>query len=73
MTVETNNYMIVIATFCDWLKHLTPVFNQQDAEQKPIALRMDDFSCVLNKLQVITRNSNWFIAWFVPVVIGHSN
>lgn len=34
---------------------------------------MDDFSHALSKLQVITRNSNWFIAWFAPAVIRHSN
>ena len=31
------------------------------------------FSRALSKLQVIARNSDWFIALFAPVVIGRSN
>ena len=31
-----------------------------------------DFSRALNKLQVIARNCDWFIALFSPVVIGRS-
>ena len=34
---------------------------------------MSDFSRPLSKLQVIARNSDWFIAMFAPVVIGRSN
>ena len=30
----------------------------------------NDFSRALSKLQVITRNSDWLIALFSPVVIG---
>jgi len=31
------------------------------------------FSRPLSKLQIIARNSDWFIALFAPVVIGRSN
>ena len=72
MTVESNNYMILIAMLCDWPKDLS---NKQDAKQKPIILQSVWMISphALSKLQVITRNCNWFIAWFAPAVIGHSN
>ena len=44
------------------------IFSHWDA--KPTALCTHDLSRVLNKLQVITGNSNWFIALFARVVIG---
>ena len=72
MTVESN-YMIAIATLSDWLKSLTPVFIQLEAKPKPIAHSTRDFSRALSELQVIARNSDWFIALFAPVVIGGSN
>ena len=34
---------------------------------------MRDFPRALSELQVIARNCNWFIALFVPVVIGRSS
>ena len=34
---------------------------------------MRDFSCALDKLQVITRNSDWFIVLFAHVLIGRSD
>ena len=37
-----------------------------------MALCTRAFSRALSKLQVIARNSDWFIALFVPVVIGRS-
>jgi len=43
-------------------------FSHWDA--KPTALCTHDLSRVLSKLQVITVNSNWFIALFARVVIG---
>ena len=71
MTVETN---YAIATLNDiYLKSLASVFNQREAQPKPIALRKHDFSRALSKLQVYARNSDWFIAMFAPVVIGRSN
>ena len=42
-------------------------FNQGKVKPKAI-----DFSRVLSKLQVIVRNSDWFIALFAPVLIGSS-
>jgi len=32
-----------------------------------------DFSRALSEFQVIARNSDWFMALFVPVVIGRSD
>ena len=43
-------------------------FSHWDA--KPTALCKHDLSRVLSKFQVITGNSNWFIALFARVVIG---
>ena len=34
---------------------------------------MRDFSRALSELQVIAKNSDWFIALFAPFVIGQSN
>jgi len=45
--------------------------NQNQAHW-PMASRRD-FSRALNKLQLIARNSDWFIALFVLVGIGQSN
>ena len=72
MTVE-RNYVIAIATLSDWLKRLAPVFNQWDAKPKPIAPCTRDFSRASSELLVIASNCDWFMALFVPVVIGPSN
>ena len=64
--------MIAITTRGDWLKNLTPFVYQWEAKPKPIAPCTRDFSRALSKLQVIARNSDWFIALFAPVVVGHS-
>ena len=58
MTVESN-YVIAIATLSDWLKRVAPVFQPMRSKT--------------SELQVIARNCDWFIALFVPVVIGRSN
>ena len=55
------------------LKKSCQFFNQWEAKSKPIAPWTRDFSRALSKLQVIARNSDWFIALFAPVVIGRSN
>lgn len=47
----------------DWLRNLTPLFNQREAKPKPIAL---------SKLKVIAMNFDWLIALFALVVIGVS-
>ena len=74
MIVESN-YAIAIATPSDWLKKLAPVFqkNQWEVKPKSVAPRTRDFSRALSKLQIIARNCDWFIALFVPVVIGQNN
>ena len=49
-------------------------FNQWEAKPKPkpIAPCTRDFSRASSEWQVIARNCDWFIAPFVPVVIGRS-
>ena len=44
----------------------------QNQNQSHLAFTRD-FSHALNKLQVMARNSHWFIALFAPLVIGRSN
>ena len=55
------------------LKQLRQFFNQWEAKAKLIAPCTLDFSRASGELQVIARNCDWFIALFVPVVIGRSN
>lgn len=45
-------------------------FNQREAEAKPIAPGMRDFSGALTKLQVHATHSDWFIALFAHAVTG---
>ena len=49
---------------------LAIVFNQWEAKPKPIAPCTRDFSRASSELQVIPRNCDWFMALFVPVMIG---
>ena len=56
------------------LKESRQFFNQWESKLKPIiAPCTRDFSRVSRGLQVIARNCDWFMALFVPVVIGLSN
>ena len=55
------------------LKDSRQFFNQWESKPKPIAPRTRDFSRASSELQVIARNSDWFIALSDPVVIGRSN
>ena len=68
MTVESN-YVIAIATLSDWLKRLAPVFNQWEVKPEPIAPCTRDFSRASRELQLIARNSDWFMALFCAFVI----
>ena len=68
MAVESN-YASAIATLSDWGEF----FSQLEAKPKPITTCTRDFFRAFSKLQVIARNSDWFIALFAPVVIGQSN
>ena len=72
MTVESN-FAIAIATHSDYLENFAQVFSQREAKQKPIVLFTRDFSRALSKWQVISRNSDWFMALFASVVIGRSS
>ena len=55
------------------LKDSRQFFNQCEVKPKPIAPCTRDFSRASSELQVIARNFYWFMALFVPVVIGQSN
>ena len=72
MTVESN-YVIAIATLSDWPKRLAPVFQPMRSKTKTIRTMYTSFFPRFEELQVIARNSDWFIALFAPVVIGRSN
>ena len=54
------------------LKDSRQFFSQWEAKLKPIAPCTRDFSRASSELQVISRNCDWFIALFAPVVIGRS-
>ena len=64
MTVGSN-YVIAIVTLSDWLKRLALVFQPMRSKTKT--------NRVASELEVISRNCDWFIALFAPVVIGRSN
>ena len=72
MTVESN-YVIAIAMLSDWHKRVVPVFQPMRSKTKINGTVYCDFSHTLRELQLIARNRDWFIALFVPVVIGQSN
>ena len=74
MTVESNHVLRLLRLVIG-LKdlELRQFFNQWEAKPKPIAPCTRDFSRASSKLQVIARNCDWFMALFVPVVIGRSN
>ena len=74
MTVESN-YAIAIATLSDWLKNIAPIFQSMRSKTKIKINRSLEarLSRASSKLQVIVRNSDWFIALFAPVVIGWSD
>lgn len=59
-----SSFTIAIGKVCDSLKNLAPV--QREVNPKPIARCTRDFSRALRKVQVIVRNSNWFIALLEP-------
>ena len=50
------------------LKISCQLFNQWETPPNPIAPCTLDFSRALSRLQVIVRNSDWFISLFAPVV-----
>ena len=67
-TVE-NDYAIVIAMLSDWLKTLSGFQPMRSKAKTNRTL----YALWAIQLQVIARNSDWFIALFAPVVIGRSN
>ena len=73
LTVESD-YEIVIATLGDWLTNPATVFQRTRGKtNSPIALWTRGFSRALSKLQVIPRNSQWFIALFAEFAISPRN
>ena len=73
MTVKRNS-TIMIATLTDWLINVAPVFQLMRSKtnrSSPESARL--FSRALSKLQVIARNSDWFITLFATVGIGRRN
>ena len=62
-----------IATFSDWLKNFAPVFQPMRSKPKIITPCWRDFFRALSKLREIASNSDRFIAFSAPVVIGRSN
>ena len=50
----------------------TSIKTRAGLNYKPIAPCTRDFSRALSKFQIIARNCDWFIALFVPVVIGRA-
>ena len=55
------------------LKDSRQFFSQWEAKPKPIAPCTGNFFRASGKLQVISRNSDWFMALFASVVIGRSS
>ena len=70
---DESNYLIAIATLSYRRKRVAPVFQPMRSKPKPIAPCTHDFFRASSELQVIARNCDWFIALFVPVVIGRRN
>ena len=70
MTAEVNRRLQLLRLVIG-LKDSRQFFNQSEAKPKPIAPRTRDSSRALSELQVVARY--WFIALFVPVLIGRSN
>ena len=66
MTVESS-YVIAIATDSRQFS------NQWEAKLKAIVLCTRDFSRAFSDIEVIARNSDWFVTLSAPVVIGRSN
>ena len=74
MTVE-NNYAIAIATLSDWLKRLVLVFQPMRSKTKTNITMYTSFFPRFERVTVtiVSRNCDWFIALFAPVVIGRSD
>ena len=67
--------MIAIATLSDWLKRVAPVFQPMRSKSK--TMQSHDVRVIypraLIELKVIAGNCDWFMALWVPVVVGRSN
>jgi len=74
MTVESITWLRLLRLVIG-LKDSRQFFNQWEVKPKPkpIAPWTRDFSRASSELQVIARNSDWFLALFLPVVIGQSD
>ena len=63
----------MISTLSDLLKHLVPDVKPMRSQTKAMGSCTCDFYRAFSKLMVFARNSDWFIALFVNVVIGQDN
>ena len=69
--IGESNFAITIVTLCDWLEHLRPVFQPMKSKTETyrlVHLVRGIFSRL--ELEIMARNSDWFIALFVPILIG---
>ena len=62
--------MIVLATLSDWL--IGSISTNGKLNQTNSTSCKRKFSCPLSMFQVISRNSEWFIAMFALVAIGRN-
>jgi len=70
MPVSSND-MIVLATLSDWL---IGSFSTNGKLNQTISTSCKrKFSCPLSMFQVISRNSDWFIAMFALVAMGRNS
>ena len=73
MPVETSN-AITISTLSDWFKNHASVFQPMRSDTKSNRTLYAPFSSSFEQVEGIARNSDWFMALFLPViVIGRSN
>ena len=72
MTAESN-YAIAIATLSNWFKKFSPVYQPMRRKTKTNRdLHVRFFPRFERELHGVAKNLDWFIALFVPAVIGRS-
>ena len=69
--IGESNFAITMVTLCDWLEHLTPVFQPMKSKTETYCLvHLVRAIFSRHELEIMARNSDWFIALFVPILIG---
>ena len=71
--IAKNTYAIAIATLSGWLKNLAAVFQPMRSKNKNQSHLVRAIYPALSASYTISRNYDWFIALFAPVVIGRNN